>query len=97
MSFSIFLQVTSLLADIGGQLGFWIGLSIIACVEIMELLIDLAAFACYKMVKFGRRDETTVTPTKSSHSTGKNMARLEQGQVNGSEEIGLRYAKTTAD
>ena len=97
MSFSIFLQVTSLLADIGGQLGFWIGLSIIACVEIMELLIDLAAFACYKLIKFGRRGETTVTPTKSSQSTGMNMARLEQSQVNGSEEIGLRYAKTTAD
>ena len=37
----IFLQELNLLADIGGQLGLWIGISVLTCCEFLELLLLL--------------------------------------------------------
>ncbi len=33
------LQEVNLLADIGGQLGLWIGISVLTCCEVLELVL----------------------------------------------------------
>ncbi|XP_028408121.1 degenerin mec-10-like [Dendronephthya gigantea] len=39
---------TNLLADIGGQLGLWIGISALTCGEILELMFQIITFAYMK-------------------------------------------------
>ena len=43
------LQTTNLLADIGGQLGLWIGISALTCGEILELIFQLLVLAYTKL------------------------------------------------
>ena len=35
------LQEVNLIADIGGQLGLWIGISVLTCCEVLELVLLL--------------------------------------------------------
>ncbi|XP_028408122.1 amiloride-sensitive sodium channel subunit gamma-like [Dendronephthya gigantea] len=49
------LQTTKLLADIGGQVGLWIGISALTCVEVLELLFQIISFA-YMKCKSGREN-----------------------------------------
>ena len=48
MSFSL-KQIENLLADIGGQLGLWIGLSVLAFLEVVEFLIYISLVALGKV------------------------------------------------
>ena len=60
--FFIFLniQVVNLLADIGGQLGLWIGISALTCCEVLELVLMLLQRMFKKMKKKSRKLETPV-------------------------------------
>lgn len=42
------LQIENLLADIGGQLGLWIGCSVMTFVELLEFITNLFAYLCGK-------------------------------------------------
>ena len=66
----VYFQITSLLSDIGGQLGFWIGLSIIGCVEVIELLVDLAILACLGVFGCGRSRTGGKTSPVMPYTTG---------------------------
>lgn len=41
-------QLENLLADIGGQLGLWIGVSVMTGVEILEFISNLLTYLCSK-------------------------------------------------
>ena len=43
-----FLQISSLLSDIGGQLGLWVGLSLITFAEVGDLFLSFIMLACSK-------------------------------------------------
>ena len=45
------LQVAVLLSDLGGAVGFYMGLSVIACFEFLELLIDVLRLCITKLAK----------------------------------------------
>lgn len=47
MLFFLF-QLENLLADIGGQLGLWIGVSVMTGVEILEFISNLLTYLCSK-------------------------------------------------
>ena len=49
-----------LLSDIGGQLGLWIGMSIITALEILNLLFDLIRVACRKCSSASRSSTANV-------------------------------------
>ena len=57
----IFLQEVNLLADIGGQLGLWIGISVLTCCEFLELLLLLGQTAMKRMAAKGSRVEVLST------------------------------------
>ena len=42
------LQIENLLADIGGQLGLWIGCSVMTFVEILEFITNVLSYLCGK-------------------------------------------------
>jgi hypothetical protein len=42
-------QTTNLLADIGGQLGLWIGISVLTVCELLELILKFIALAFTKL------------------------------------------------
>ncbi|CAB4022091.1 degenerin deg-1-like [Paramuricea clavata] len=50
-------RTTNLLADIGGQLGLWIGLSALTCSEVLQLIFNLLALA---YMKFKNRRQNRV-------------------------------------
>lgn len=52
LSFDVIFQLANFVADLGGSLGFWIGMSVMSFVEILELLL----LTCYTLgKKFKRR------------------------------------------
>ena len=50
---SFLISPKQLISEIGGQLGVWIGISVITLVEVIELLIDL----CVGCLRRGRKKE----------------------------------------
>ena len=44
-------QIEVLLSDLGGAVGFYMGLSVIACFELLELMIDLIRLSIVKLAK----------------------------------------------
>ena len=44
----LLLQITTLLSDIGGQLGLWVGLSVITFAEVGDLLLSVILLAFSK-------------------------------------------------
>ena len=48
-------QTTNLLADIGGQLGLWIGISALTCGEVLELIFQYLVLA-YTKIKNRRQN-----------------------------------------
>jgi hypothetical protein len=44
----LLLQITTLLSDIGGQLGLWVGLSVITFAEVGDLLLSVIMLAFSK-------------------------------------------------
>ena len=62
--------VTQLFSDIGGQLGIWIGVSVITLTEVVELVIGLAC-ECF-------RKKTTELGGHPNDSTGKDLDHLEE-------------------
>ena len=51
----VHLQEVNLLADIGGQLGLWIGISVLTCCEVLELVLLLIQYLIKRMkAKAGR-------------------------------------------
>jgi hypothetical protein len=77
------LQTTNLLADIGGQLGLWIGISALTCGEILELIFQLLALVYTKfknrkqnrVVEIGQTTEWTSSRTLSGHMHPQNYRR----------------------
>ncbi|XP_032232203.2 degenerin mec-4 [Nematostella vectensis] len=49
ITYSLSYPVENLLGDVGGQLGLWIGVSVITCAEFLKLLVDLAWYLASKM------------------------------------------------
>ena len=47
-AFFFLFQLENLLADIGGQLGLWIGVSVMTGVEILEFISNLLTYLCSK-------------------------------------------------
>ena len=41
-------QIENLMSDIGGQLGLWIGVSVITIAEMLKLLLDILHVLCRK-------------------------------------------------
>ena len=54
------IQAVNLLADIGGQLGLWIGISALTCCEVLELVLMLVQRMFKKMKNESRKMETTL-------------------------------------
>ena len=52
------IQAVNLLADIGGQLGLWIGISALTCCEVLELVLMLVQRMFRKMKNKRRKMET---------------------------------------
>ena len=48
-------QIENLLADIGGQLGLWIGVSVMTGVELLEFVISLFSYFCEKCKESKKR------------------------------------------
>ena len=55
------------LADIGGSIGLWLGVSVIAILEVMELVADVLVLSCFKCSK--QRPSSASTLAKSSSTT----------------------------
>ena len=55
-----------LVSDIGGQMGLWIGVSIISAVEALELVVDLVKSLLQLRFAFGKlkRSKTSLTPSQ---------------------------------
>jgi hypothetical protein len=78
------LQTTNLLADIGGQLGLWIGISALTCGEILELIFQLLALVYTKfknrkqnrVVEIGQTTEWTSSRTLPDHMHPQNYRRV---------------------
>ena len=51
-------EIHSLLAQIGGSLGLFMGFSLLSSVEIMELIVDLLVYFCTSVFHFVRRERT---------------------------------------
>ena len=45
------LQLENMLGDIGGQLGLWVGISVITVAEILELLLNIVMLLCRKLMR----------------------------------------------
>ena len=54
------IQAVNLLADIGGQLGLWIGISALTCCEVLELVLMLVQRMFKNMKNKGRRMDTAL-------------------------------------
>ena len=50
------LQIENFFGDIGGQLGLWIGMSVLTMIEFFQLIIDLCKFCCSSPPKEGYED-----------------------------------------
>ncbi|XP_078692023.1 acid-sensing ion channel 1C-like [Branchiostoma floridae x Branchiostoma belcheri] len=42
-------EVENLLGDLGGQLGLWVGMSLLSAMEVVEIFADLFAILCKKI------------------------------------------------
>ena len=58
----IFFQEVNLLADIGGQLGLWIGISALTVCELLELLMKMFSHLIKKCDNLSNGQVTQVVP-----------------------------------
>lgn len=63
-------QVYSLLSDVGGQMGLWLGLSICTLFEFLELLSEVSlAVIMWAWIKFGSRHSPRIRNQGSQPTT----------------------------
>ena len=60
-----------LVSDIGGQLGLWVGISIITLTEVLELVIDIFHFISSSSYRKVPRNDTSATE-RSNHDNRNN-------------------------
>ena len=64
----MYIQVSNLLADIGGQLGLWIGISVITLAEFIQLGVELGALVVSKQRQGGKK-QPSVSPRADNNPT----------------------------
>ena len=83
---------SQLLSDIGGQLGLWVGISVITLAEVLELVVDMFRFVMTRHgpysrgKKFSKDPEYQQAPAGAPGSGGGgqcNSCRAQYGQMNG--------------
>ncbi|XP_013380995.1 amiloride-sensitive sodium channel subunit alpha isoform X2 [Lingula anatina] len=57
-------DVFALLADIGGQIGFWVGLSIMALFEVVELILDVFRLLLFRVGSFCFKKQQKRPPSR---------------------------------
>ena len=75
---------SQLLSDIGGQLGLWVGISVITLAEVLELMMDLFQLICYRR-RQRSRNRGLINGTQRRDSAGKQTCQACQqyGHING--------------
>ena len=56
-------QLENLMSDIGGQLGLWIGVSVITCAELLKLFLDMLKVLCRKLFISNSKEVQDITLT----------------------------------
>lgn len=64
-------QNAQFLSDVGGAIGLWIGLSMLSMFEIIQLLVELCHFVCYKC----NHDNENGNKSESKNKNAKNSER----------------------
>ncbi|XP_066292663.1 amiloride-sensitive sodium channel subunit alpha-like [Branchiostoma lanceolatum] len=72
----------SLLGDLGGQLGLWVGMSLLSAMEILEIFADLFAILCKKIsskeMKSSKKIDVAPSETKNAYD---NLALTIKGKM----------------
>ncbi|XP_078692474.1 acid-sensing ion channel 2-like [Branchiostoma floridae x Branchiostoma belcheri] len=61
-------EVINLLGDIGGQLGLWMGVSVMTVLEFFEFIVDLLSWPLQKQ-KGDKKDDIELGPADSTVKT----------------------------
>lgn len=76
-------DIIALLSDLGGQLGFWVGMSVIAIFEVVELFLDLARILAVRMFVRKRPPRPLSREVKVKPVSNKDEYQPDQKKENG--------------